>query len=317
MSRLSSLRVVDPVLSNLSIGYSNAQLVADQLFPYAPVEREGGKIPMFSKEAFRVYQTERALRAKSNRINPENITDQDIVLDEHDLEYPIDYREDAESAFPLQAHATMVVTEGIRLRHEKYCADLAQNTASYPVGNKIVLSGTSQFTDGSNSDPEGVIDDAKSAIRAKIARHPNTMVIGYPSYKTLKRHPKLQAILSDTRPRMVQLADLRELFEIENIIVGMGTFVADGGDVFSDIWSDNIVLAYVPAPLPAGGGAEGEGNRRNMYNPSYGYTLRKRGWPQVDTRTEDGKLEIVRNTDIYRPYLLGAEAGYLISDTNG
>ena len=35
----------------------------------------------------------------------------------------------------------------------------------------------------------------------------------------------------------------------------------------------------------------------------------------VDTRTEDGKLEIVRNTDIFRPYMLGAEAGYLVTGT--
>ena len=39
--------------------------------------------------------------------------------------------------------------------------------------------------------------------------------------------------------------------------------------------------------------------------------------PKVgDTRTEDGKIELIRNTDIFRPFLLGADAGYLISDTN-
>ena len=31
---------------------------------------------------------------------------------------------------------------------------------------------------------------------------------------------------------------------------------------------------------------------------------------------EDGKIELIRNTDIFRPFLLGADAGYLISDTN-
>ena len=51
-----------------------------------------------------------------------------------------------------------------------------------------------------------------------------------------------------------------------------------------------------------------------MYEPSFGYTLRKTGQPVVDTRTEDGKLELVRNTDIFTPFLLGADAGYLITD---
>lgn len=306
MGRLSKLRVADPVLTNLAIGYSNDQLVGDALMPFVLVDKEGGKIPVFGKEHFKLYATERALRAKSNRIAPEDIGTIDIALDEHDLEYPIDYREDAESAFPLQARATAVVTEGIRLRHEVMVATLAQNPASYPTGNKIALSGTSQFTDVANSDPEGVITDAKAAVRAKIVREPNTMVIGYAAWMALKKHPKLRAILSDTRQRVLQLNDLRDIFEIPNIYVGRAVTANDAG-VVSDVWGDNIVLAYVPQTDMA---------QRSPYEPSYGYTLRRRGQPVVDTRTEDGKIELIRNTDIFRPYLLGADAGYLISNTN-
>lgn len=306
MGRLSKLRVVDPVLTNLATGYTNEQFVGDQLMPFVLVDKEGGKIPLFGKEHFKVYATERALRAKSNRINPEDIGAVDVAMDEHDLEYPIDYREDAESAFPLQARATNTVVEGIRLRHEAMVADMVQNPANYAVGNKIALSGASRFTDGT-SDPEGVISDAKAAVRAKIIKEPNTMVIGYATWRVLKRHPALKAILSETRSRLVQLADLREIFEIENIVVGKAVKASDAG-VTTDIWNDNIVLAYVPTVKSAG--------ERSQYEPSFGYTLRKRGNPLVDTRTEDGKVELIRNTDIFRPFLLGADAGYLISDTN-
>ncbi len=305
MGRLSKLRVVDPVLTSLATGYTNEQFVGDKLMPFVLVEKEGGKIPLFGKDHFKVYATERALRAKSNRINPDDIGELDVALDEHDLEYPIDYREDAESAFPLQARATHAVTEGIRLRHEVMVADLVQNPANYAVGNKIALSGTSQFTHP-DSDPEGVVSDAKAAVRAKVVKEPNTLTIGYAAWRVLKRHPQLKAILSDSRPRLVQLADLREIFEIENIVVGKAVKANDAG-VTTDIWGDNLVLAYVP------GNSSGE---RSPYEPSFGYTLRKRGQPTVDTRTEDGKIELVRNTDIFRPFLLGADAGYLISDTN-
>lgn len=304
MGRLSNLRVVDPVLTTLAVGYTNAQLVGDQLFPFVSLEKEGGKIPLFGKEHFKLYNTERALRAKSNRISPEDIGQVDVAMDEHDLEYPIDYREDAESAFPLQQRAVMTVTEGIRLRHERMVADMAQNPANYPVGNKLALAGASCFSDPA-SDPEGVISDAKAAVRAKIVKEPNTMVIGYDTWRLLKRHPQLKAILSDTRPRLVQLADLRDIFEIENIVVGKAVQASDAG-VTSDIWGDTAVLAYVPVA---------NGSARSPYEPSYGYTLRKRGQPVVDTRTEDGKVELVRNTDIFRPFLLGADAGYLITNT--
>ena len=305
MGRLSTLRVVDPVLTNLAIGYTNAALVAETLMPFVYTDKEGGKIPKFGKEAFKIYRTERALRADSNRMSPEDIGSVDVVLDEHDLEYPIDYREAAESAFPLQRLAVNTVTEAIRLRHEFMVASMVQNPNSYGVGNKLILSGTSQFTH-KDSDPEGVVDDAKDAVSAKIAKDPNTMVIGKSAWRALKRHPQLKAILSDDRSRLVQLADLREIFEIENIVVGKAIKADDRGAT-SDIWGDNIVLAYVP---------QNKSEQRSEFEPSFGYTLRKRGQPVVDTRAPDGKVELVRNTDIFRPYLLGAEAGFLIGDTN-
>lgn len=308
MGRLSKLRVVDPILSTLAAGYSNDEFVGDKLLPFVGVDKEGAKIPMFGKEAFIVYNTERALRAKSNRIVPEDIGSVSVTLDEHDLEYPIDYREDAEAAYPLQAHATWRVTEGIRLRHEKMVADLVQNAANYAAGNKVALSGTDRFDDP-GSDPEGVVDTAKAAVRASVVKEPNTLVIGYAVWRALKRHAKLKAILSDSRPRLVQLADLREIFEVQNIYVGKAVYQTDAG-VQADLWGKTMVFAYVPPGAPA---QAGDAPVRSAYEPSFGYTLRK-GSPVVDTRTEDGKLEIVRNTDIFKPYILGAGAGYLVTN---
>jgi len=309
MGRLSKLRVVDPVLSALAIGYSNAEFIGHHLLPFVEVEKEGGKVPKFGKDAFKVYNTERALRAASNRIVPEEPDDIAVILDEHDLEYPIDYREDSEAAFPLQAHATTRVTEGIRIRHEKKVADLLQNPANYPAGNKIALSGSDVFTHA-DSDPEGVVDDARAAVRAKIAKEPNTMAIGYLTWRALKRHPKLRAILGDNKPRLMQLADLREIFEVDNIVVGKGVYASDAGAV-NDLWGNTMVLAYVPPGTPT---KAGDAPVRTPYEPSFGYTLRKKGNPVVDTRLDPGgKIELVRNTDIYRPYLLGADAGYLVT----
>lgn len=317
MGRLSNLRIVNPVLTNLAVGYTNAAFVGTALMPYVSVDKEAGVVPVFNKDHFKVYQTERALRAKSNRVSPGDITTVPFALTEHDLEYPIDYREEAESAFPLEAHAVNSVTEGLRLRHEKLVADLVQNPASYAASNKIALSGSNSFTDLDDSDPEGVFDDAKAAIRAKIVKEPNVAVIGYRMWRDLKKHPKLKAILSDDRPRLVQLADLREIFEIPNIYIGRGVYASDAGAI-SDIWGSNAVLAYVPdapkTPELPGAPAADPGAGRSVYEPSFGYTLRKKGMPQVDTRTEDGKLELVRNTDIFHPFLLGADAGYLIQD---
>src|SRR6266540_3209665 len=115
MGRRADLRIVDPILSALARGYIFPELACETLFPVVRVEKEAGKLPQFGKEAFRIYQTERALRAKSNRINPEDYGHIDVVLKEHDLEYPIDYRErdEAEGVLPLERWATNVVTKAL------------------------------------------------------------------------------------------------------------------------------------------------------------------------------------------------------------
>lgn len=72
-----------------------------------------------------------------------------------------------------------------------------------------------------------------------------------------------------------------------------------------DIWSKAIVLAYVAPPSKE--------KKQNIYEPSFGYTVRRKNGLYVDTYTEvGGKVEIVRTTDINKPYIVGKAAGYLI-----
>jgi len=305
-SQLKALRLVDPILTSLATGYSNEQFVAQTLMPFANVDKEGGKIPRYGKELFMVYATERSVAADSNLAKLAAKSTIDFVLQEHDLGIPVDYREAAEDMDNAERTANLQAVEGIRLRLEVMVADLVQNTANYAAENRITLAGAAKFTDAT-SDPEGVVDDAMAAVRAKVGKEPNTMVIGYSAWRTLKRHPQLKAILSDTRSRLVQLADLREIFEVPNIVIGRGVKASDKL-VTSDIWADNIVMAYVP------GAAAGQQDARV---PSFGYTLRRRGMPQTDTyNLAGGKVKVVRNTDIFAPLLLGADAGYLIKSVN-
>lgn len=310
MGRLSTLRIVDPVLTGLAIGFSNSQLVGNVLMPFAECPNESGKIPIFGRDAFKIYDTLRAPRGASNTMDPSDVTSIDVGYDEHDLQYPIDYRERAEAAFPLESMATDTVTEAIALKREKAIADMAQNAANYGTANKIALSGNSCFSDKVNSDPTGVISDGKEAIRQKIGRKPNTAVIGAQSMLTMANHPQFIDKIKYVQKGIVNVSILAELLDIENVVVGEAVFQNELLGQFGDVWGDNIVLAYV-APQTAS-----RGPIRYANTPSYGYTLRKPGFPQVDSYlAHGGKVQLVRNTDFYRPYITWAEAGYLISNT--
>lgn len=304
MGRLEDLRI-NAYLSEVARGYSNNAFIADALFPTIDSESEKIDIFEFNKEAFQVYNTERAIRADSNVMSPKGFNKKSATLTEHDLAYPIDYREEDESKkVKLQLHATNVVTEGLKLKHETLCANLAQDPANYASGNKIVLAGTSKFTNAS-SDPVGVIEDAKDSVAGKIAQDVNTMVIGYDSWKVLKRHPKIKELISNNLNKLVTVDLLKEIFEIPNIYIGKSVFVDDSGN-FVKVWGDNIILAYT-SPLSS----------RTEYDPAFAYTVKKKNALNIDEyRKEGNKLKFIRATDIYTPFLVGPEAGYLIADTN-
>ena len=183
---------------------------------------------------------------------------------------------------------------------------MAQDDANYPSGNKITLSGTSQFTDAT-SNPFTTIDNAKDAVRAKIAKRPNIAVLGAATYKAIKNHPLILDRIKVTDHAIVNPDLLRQLLDLDELYIGDAVYSNDAG-TFIDIWSDNMILAYVPKK---------QANiDRSVYEPSFAYTLRKKNYPIVDRYEESGKLEIVRSTDIFTAKIVGSDAGYLIKDTN-
>ena len=302
MGRLEDLRI-NAYLSEVARGYGNNSFIAENLFPIIDSEKEKIDIFQFNKEAFQLYDTERAIRANSNVISPKGFSKHTATLTEHDLAYPIDYREEDEAEkVKLQLHATNVVTEGLKLKLEKQCADLAQDPKNYATENKIALSGTSQFTD-KDSDPIKVVNDGKDAVCGKIGKDPNTLVMGQEVWQALKQNTSLKNLIASSSNKIITLDLLKEFFEIENIVVGRSIY-ADANNNFARVWGNNIILAYVPKLTS-----------RTEYDPSFGYTVRKKDALQIDEYQKEGnKVKYIRATDIYTPFLVGAEAGYLISN---
>ncbi|MDD0824370.1 hypothetical protein PTQ27_07830 [Mannheimia sp. AT1] len=303
---LQAHRVVDPVLTELAQGYYNLNMISEVLFPVAETEKEGGKIPTFGRLAFRLQTTKRELRGASNRLTPEDIGSLTVVLEENDIEYPIDVREinDAEGVYPLRQYATNVTQDVIALGREKQCADLALNEANYDTDHKVTLSGTSQFNDP-ESDPIAAIKAGIRAVKRSTGRKPNVCAISGDVWEVLSEHPKVLDKIKYVSTAVLAPEDFAKLIKIDKVVVGEAVY--ETGGQLSDIWSKAIVLAYV-AP------ASNE-SKQNIYEPSFGYTVRRKKGLYVDLYTENGgKVEIVRTTDIHKPYIVGKAAGYLIKN---
>lgn len=301
-------RLTDPVLTQFALGYKNAAFVGETLLPVATIPKEGARLPRFGKECFVVESDERELHGASNKITPAKVTTDSIALTEKDLAYPIDYRENREADFAYEQYAVSLVSEKMNLNREKRIATLVNNESSYATTNKVVLSGSSQFSH-KDSDIFGVFDEGFEAVRRGGVGAVNRIVIPANVWQVLRSHAQIMELLKRRGLQRLTPALFAEMLREEDqtleIKIGRANYRAtlDGTD--TAIWADNIIMAHVAEPDNQG--------KHFMYRPSFGYTFRREGSLVVDKYDSEGnKVYNVRCTDINKEYLLMPEAGYLI-----
>lgn len=300
-AHLRNLRQIDPVLTNLSVGYRQSAFIGEQIFPVVFSEKEGFKVPVFGKASFVEYETERAVGAESNIITLDSANSLPVVLEEHDLAAGVDYRAQNESMFDEKAKATRRVTSGIQLRQEVQIARMIQTKAVYGASLSATLTGDAQWS-SPNSNPQKAVSDAKEAVRLRVGQKPNVMVVGASVMNALKYHPALMSLLGIANLKMLTMDHLKALFEIDDIIVGESVSSPNEKDLV-DIWGKFASLVVRPKSGDSGG---------DETVPSFGYTFRRRGMPLVDRYDGvGGKVEFVRYTDIRKAAVVGGECGYL------
>lgn len=305
-------RVVNPILSTVARGYRNENYVGMALFPYVPVQQRGGKIITFNKEAWRQYNLARAPGSNVKRINV-GFSGSDYALAQHALEgqLPIEIMDEAQAVPGIDMASTTILTtqDIINLRLEIAQADMATTLANYAASNKVTLSGTSQWSDYTNSNPLTDVVAARNAIRKVTGKRPNTMVMGADVWEIVQFHPKLIAaatlggsLMMSEPVSGLSTEQVARVFGVQQLLVG-DAIKLDASDAAVDVWGKDVVLAYTEvASLQSRG------------TPSYGYTYRLQNYPLV----ENGYYENSSRSWIYpvidevAPVIAGAEAGYLI-----
>lgn len=302
-SHLRKLRgQIDPVLTNLALGYKQSEFIGEKIMPVVFTDREGVQVPKFGKGSFVEYATERAVGAASNVITLDSPSFLPIVLEEHDLAVGVDYREQAESMFDEQAKATRRATIGVQLRQEVETAALLQNRATYESGHHKDLSAATQWSNA-NANPIKDIADAKETVRAACGVRPNVLVLGAKVAHTLMYHPALQAALGSGERKLITPELLKILFDVDEVLIGNAVSAPAPNKQTQDVWGAFAALIVRPT-VHSSGNDEGE--------PSFGYTFRRKSMPVVDRYTETGgKVEFARYTDIRKVAAVGGACGFL------
>jgi hypothetical protein len=165
---LNTLRVNDPVLTQLVHGYCQAESIAPFVAPVITVPVRAGKIIKFTKEQFAVLNTRRAPGDNILRRST-TYTNENYYLEQHALagEVTVEEAEEAingDARIDLRQQAVLAAAQGIAQSWELEVVGTITNAALYEPTNLETLAGVDQWSDPA-SDPEVKVQEWKCNLR--------------------------------------------------------------------------------------------------------------------------------------------------------
>jgi len=281
MSNLKNLRVSDPVISNVVLGYAQADSIAPFIAPVVPVTQRAGKVIKFTKEQFVIVPTQRAPGEEIKRIST-NYTSENYTLNQHAASGKIteeEYEEalNSDARIDLRAAAALRAAQAVMQSWEKEVIDTVTDASLYEASCTSALAGTDKFSDP-NSDPDVLVTEAKEAVRAQVGLYPNSAVISPKVYNALKNHPLYRDRIKYTSSGSINLEMLAQWLDLpRGIRIASRVYLDQATGELKDFMGDNMLLFYNPE------GEIGAGfnpvNGANRAVPAFGYTYSLQGYP--------------------------------------
>lgn len=294
-----------PLLTDAMVRYRNDNFIAEQVFPVLPVTKEQDYIFVFDKENLRSPKnSQRGLYDRAERVDYGLSQVAMPTLIERALEQPVAWKVKNQAQDPLQPEiaATNNLTEKIAIEKEVALATYLANTSN--VTQNVTLSGTTQWSDYTNSHPLVAIQAGADVILQNSLKAPNVAVLGRQVFTQLRNHPDVTDRVKYTaRATQQEIANaLADLFDVDRVYVGTAAQnTAKEGQTATTafIWGKYFWLMYV-APVPA------------IETVSAGYHLIIPEERYVDTWTEQPiKSDLIRVNDYYTRFTMAVECMYL------
>ncbi|MFH0792618.1 MAG: hypothetical protein V2A74_01155, partial [bacterium] len=162
---------------------------------------------------------------------------------------PDEERENADSPLQPDIDRIEVLTDKVELNREVALSAVLSATAGLPGET---LSGTSQWSDYTNSDPVAAVEAQKVTVQSAVQQVPNTLVLPYQVYQKVRNHPKVIEKVQNVRLGVVTPDVLAQIFDVEQLLVPRALKnVANAGQLanLAYVWGKNAYLCYV-APRP-------------------------------------------------------------------
>jgi len=242
---------IDVPLSNICVeAFDRGNFVGPMLFPVVPVAKQSGDYYTITKATWlRLPQsTHRAPKTSPRRVEFD-VSSAGYSCKNYALagENAFEVLDAADNPIQLRARTARKVLGDLMMDMEQRIANLVTSITN--IGSGVTLTGTAQWSDYNNSDPISDVSTGHAFIRNNTGVVANTLLLDYDTHKLLKRHPVLLDMFKYTQGGMLNDAELKECFEVENLLVSRAIKNAakEGAATASivNVWGHNALLCYV------------------------------------------------------------------------
>ena len=189
---------IDQALTNISQAYEQADLIGDRILPVVPVDKRSDVWFVYGREGF----TLKDLKVRPGAVAPEmtyTLSKSPYNAERRAERHLVTDAERRNSDNPLQPEvdSTETLTLNVMTNAENDQVSLVTNPAQ--VTQNSTLSGTSQWSDYTNSTPLTNIRTAKTTVRLGVGREANTFLMSYEVEQTPGRPPPASRTCASTR----------------------------------------------------------------------------------------------------------------------
>jgi len=241
---------IDQVLTNISVGWQNEGLVAEQLFSRVGVRKQADKYYTFGREAWLPEAGDlRAPGTEANEIPGVAVSTDTYYAQEHALQVAVtdEERENTDSPMSPDRDGTELVTSKILLGREKAMHDLATDASQYASDMTVDLSsGTNTQWDEASGNAIGDIKLGRHTMHAHVFLEPNVGIFPYQVMSVLEDDPDFIERIKYSERAILTSDLIAAVVGIPKIIIP-GTGIASSASLVPGyLWGKDVLLAWVP-----------------------------------------------------------------------
>jgi hypothetical protein len=302
---------VDAILTNISVAYMQRQqnFIASQVFPIVPVSKQSDKFYTYTKNDWFRDEAQRRADATESAGGGYNLSTDSYQADVYAFHKDIgdQTRANADAPINVDREATEFVTSRIALKMETQFVNSFFTTGVWATDSTP----SNLWSDYTSSDPLNDVENGKRQILSTTGFEPNTLVIGYDVFKSLKNHPDLVDRIKYTSSQVLTADLMASLFDIPRVLVSKAVKAtnAEGATGAYDFTAGKNALLCYSAPSAG------------LLQPSAGYVMSWTGVSQglgatVGTsriRMEQFKADRIEAEVAFDMKVIGADLGYFFS----